>query len=129
MCKLLQVTVFLGAWVPVLAGLTGIILGPVMLGDDLSTSPSFDSHYAYLSGLLLAIGLGFWSTIRDIENKTQRFQILTALVFIGGLGRLYALISGGIPNTTMLFALVMELVVTPLLGLWQHKVAKTRQSL
>jgi hypothetical protein len=34
---------------------------------------SSDSHLRYLSGLLLGIGLCFWSTVPRIEAKTARF--------------------------------------------------------
>jgi Domain of unknown function (DUF4345) len=45
-------------------------------------------------------------------------------VFLGGLGRLYALFAVGVPDRAMLFGLTMELIVTPLLALWQTAVAR-----
>jgi hypothetical protein len=47
-----------------------------------------DHHERYLSGLLLAVGFAFWSTLSDIEHKTGQFRLLTGLVVIGGLCRL-----------------------------------------
>ena len=82
-----------------------------------------DSHFRYLSGLLFAIGLGFASTIPNIENHKSRFQLLTMIVLIGGMGRLAGIFLNGIPDNPMLFALVMELVVTPLLCLWQRRIS------
>jgi hypothetical protein len=122
--RALQAAVALLALVPVGAGLAGVIAGPAMVvGVD--TAPiSLDSHFRYLSGLLLAIGLGFWSTIPAIESKTARFRLLTALVVIGGLGRLVSAIQLGWPDDSMRFGLVMELVVTPLLACWQGWVAQ-----
>jgi hypothetical protein len=52
------------------------------------------SHERYLSGLLLAIGLAFWTTLSDIEGKTARFRLLTALVVIGGISRLVGVAFG-----------------------------------
>jgi hypothetical protein len=69
-------------------------------------------------------GSAFWSTIPAIEAKTVRFRLLTAIVFLGGLGRLYALFAVGVPDRAMLFGLTMELIVTPLLALWQTAVAR-----
>lgn len=125
---LLRAAVALGGVVPVTAGLTGLLFGLDMLptsdASPLLPSIALDSHYRYLSGLLLGIGLGFWSTLRRIEEKGARFRLLTAIVVLGGLGRLLGLAVQGTPPDSMLFALGMELVVTPLLCLWQWGVAR-----
>ncbi len=118
--RLLQLAVAAGGLVPVGAGLAGILMGPAMIGDAGGGSMPLDSHFRYLSGLLLAIGLGFWSTIPDIERQGRRFRLLTALVVLGGLGRLWSLLTMGMPDAPMLFGLAMELAVTPLLALWQY---------
>jgi hypothetical protein len=54
-----------------------------------------------------------------IESSAGRFRLLTAIVFIGGLGRAVSLETVGLPDFGMLFGLVMELAVTPALCLWQ----------
>jgi hypothetical protein len=79
-----------------------------------------DSHVRYLSGLMLAIGLGFWSTVPKIEAQGPRFRLLTTLVLIGGRGRLYALVLSGPPAVAMLGGLAMELLVTPGLAIWRE---------
>jgi hypothetical protein len=87
-----------------------------------------DSHFRYLSGLLLAIGIGFASCIAGIERKTKRFRLLALLVFAGGLGRLISLASAGVPGSGHLFGLAMELGAVPLLVLWQARVASRAPS-
>lgn len=119
--KSLQWTVFVLALIPVSAGLFGVLFGPALTGDRVSVSA--DSHFRYLSGLLLAIGIIFWSTIPAIEEKTGRFRLLTLIVVIGGLGRLIGLLLTGIPSLYMLGGLAMELVVTPIMAIWQTRVA------
>jgi hypothetical protein len=42
---------------------------------------------------------------------------------LGGLGRLMSLLSIGTASPAMRMALVMELLVTPSLALWQRRVA------
>jgi Domain of unknown function (DUF4345) len=121
--RLLQLAVAIGGLVPVGAGLAGILMGPGMVVEAAGPSLPLDSHFRYLSGLLLAIGLGFWSTIRDIERQGGRFRLLTAVVVLGGLGRLWSLMAMGMPDAPMLFGLFMELGVTPLLALWQFRLA------
>jgi hypothetical protein len=118
----LQIAVAIGGIVPVFGGFAGMVLGSSLLGDA-SGSPGLDSHIRYLSGLLFGIGLAFWSTIPGIEHKGKLFRLLTGFVVLGGLGRLSGIVFYGLPGTPMLAALIMELVVTPLLCLWQARLA------
>ena len=113
----LQTIVAVGGLIPVAAGLAGIFIGPAMVAA--TASVPLDSHFRYLSGLLLAIGLGFWSCVPGIERRSARFRLLTGLVFVGGLGRAVSLEAVGLPDLPMLLSLVMELGVTPALCLWQ----------
>lgn len=117
----LQYTVAVLGVVPVTAGLAGALAGTAMVENGATISA--DSHFRYLSGLLFGIGLCFWSTIPNIEDQTRRFRLLTLLVLVGGLGRLFGLLLGTVPPLPMLGALVMELAVTPALCLWQARIA------
>lgn len=119
--KLLQQSVAIVATLPVAAGLYGVLFGQALTGDAVSISA--ESHFRYLSGLLLGIGLCFWSTLPSIESKTGRFRLLTLLVVIGGLSRLIGLALTGLPSLFMLGGLVVELVIAPALCLWQTRVA------
>lgn len=122
----LQVAVALAGIVPVGAGLAGVLIGARMAdgaAGGIVAGLSLDSHVRYLSGLLLAIGLAFWSLIPTIERRSAAFRLLTAIVVVGGIARLAGLGLAGVPSMAMLLALVMELVVTPLLCLWQARVA------
>ncbi len=110
----LQACVALGAAWAVGAGAWGVIDG---LG---SRTAGLVSQGRYLSGLLMAIGLGYWTTIFNIEQKTARFRLLTALVAIGGLCRLLGLAMGDDVSLATLGPLVLELGLAPLLCLWQQ---------
>ena len=119
--KFLQQAVGLAAILPIATGLYGVLFGPALTNEMVSVSG--DSHFRFLSGLLLAVGLCFWSTVPAIEEKTGRFRLLTLLVALGGLARLLGLMLTGVPSFFMLGGLFMELVVTPFLCLWQTRVA------
>jgi hypothetical protein len=122
----LQVAVALCGLVPIAAGLAGVVLGPSMVDTPvagLHDAVALDSHYRYLSGLLLGIGLAFWSLIPSIVRQATAFRLLTALVVAGGMGRLFGIVLQGVPPPPMLFALAMEVIVTPLLCLWQARLA------
>ena len=117
--RLLQAAVLLAGFVPVLAGGAGVVLGDAMLGGG---GDILDSHFRYLSGLLLGIGLIFWALIPRIEQHGTIFRVLTGVVVMGGLGRLLGMIVHGLPSAAMTTALGMELVVTPLLCFAQARV-------
>jgi hypothetical protein len=116
----LRFCVGLAAIVPVAGGLSGAILS--LAGANAWSA----DHYRYLSGLLLAIGLGFWSTIPNIERQAARFRLLTVIVVIGGLCRLFGVALGDPLTPAVAAALVMELVATPLLCAWQGQVSITK---
>lgn len=120
--RCLQIVIAIAACVPVVAGAFGLLKGTGFL--DLRPNISADSHIRYLSGLLFAIGLAFWASIPHIEKHGGRIALLTAIVFVGGLARLLGLLVEGVPNAGMLFGLLMELIVTPSIWLWQRRVAR-----
>jgi hypothetical protein len=120
--RVLQIVVALASLVPMSAGAMGVLFGPAMV-DLIGAPASVDSHYRYLSGLLLGIGIAFATTVARIETHTTRFRLLAAIVVVGGLGRLLSLILRGVPDKPMLFGLAMELVVTPALAVWQARFA------
>jgi len=119
--KLLQQTVAIVATIPVATGLYGVLFGQALTGDAVSISA--ESHFRFMSGLLLGIGLCFWSTLPGIEEKTNRFRLLTLLVVIGGLSRLVGLVLTGLPSFFMVGGLTVELIVAPVLCLWQTRIA------
>ena len=120
--RALQIAVAAGSLIPLCAGGAGVIFGAAMVGAA-AVPVDADSHFRYLSGLLLGIGIAFVTTIPDIERRTARFRLLTAIVVVGGLGRLLGVVVRGYPGKPMLFGLLMELIVTPALAIWQARVA------
>jgi len=121
---LLQLSVTVCSLVPILAGGAGLVLGPALVDAGFVDGRDLDSHFRYLSGLLLGIGLAYAASVPGIERHRTRFLMLCAFVVLGGLGRLLALLLNGVPSPVMLAALAMELVVTPLLTYWQGRVAR-----
>lgn len=122
--RLLQLAVGLACLVPLVTGLAGVVRGPAMVEAGLAGAhPDLESHFRYLSGLLLGIGIGFALSIPTIERRSELFVILSGTVVVGGLARLADLLMSGAPSTPHVLALGMELVVVPLLFAWQRKVA------
>ena len=120
----LQMVVAVLGLIPTLTGLAGILLGPDFLRLDPPWPVDLDSHFRFLSGVFLGVGLGFYSCIPAIETRTERARLLGGLIVLGGLARLYSLAVYGAPSAGHLFGLGMELVVVPLLLLWQTRLAQ-----
>ncbi|HTU10360.1 MAG TPA: DUF4345 domain-containing protein [Allosphingosinicella sp.] len=124
--RLLQLAVALGCLSPFWFGLRGMIEGPAMLEGVEPGQAAADllSHYRYLSGLFLGIGLVLASCVRRIEARTIRFRWACAAILVGGLARAAGLAMGDAPSAAHLVALAAELGVVPLLLLWQARVAR-----
>jgi hypothetical protein len=121
--RLLQIVVAVAAFVPVASGLTGVALGQAFLTNG-PLDFALDSHFRFLSGLLAAIGLIYWSVVPQIEKHTLVFSRLTVLVVAGGLARLYGVLVAGPPPASMLFGLFMELVAAPAIWLWHWRLVR-----
>ncbi len=121
--RALQAVVGIACLVPILVGIEGVLKGAGMF--KLAVIPvSLDSHYRYLSGIFLMLGMAFASTIPAIEHQGKRFRLLGAMVVMGGLARALSWAAVGAPSLGHKLGLVMELVVVPLLMLWQARVAR-----
>ena len=121
--RLLQTLIAVGGFVPVGGGLAGALLGDAMLGGA-HGDPDLDSHVRYLSGLLLGIGRAYWEAIPTIERRTDRIRLLTLIVLLAGLIRVTGILFVAVPSVPMILTPGMELVVTPLICLWQARVAR-----
>ena len=124
--RLLRIAIAVACMVPIIAGGMGVLLGPGMFGINTATVAA-DSHYRYLSGLLFGIGILFLTTVPRIETSTARFRLLAIIVIVGGLGRLLGVLFNRDVDALSLFALGMELGVTPTFLVWQARVAARRR--
>lgn len=123
--RLLQAVVAIGCLIPIAAGGVGIVRGATFLKGVHGPLPAdLESHFRYLSGLLLGIGIGFAACIPAIERRGPIFRTLGLIVVVGGLGRLSSLLREGPPSTGHALGLAMELGAMPLLLLWQARVAR-----
>jgi len=120
--RLLQLVIAIAGLIPVSAGMWGGLRGIAMLGYW--GDAAVDSHFRYLSGLLLGVGVAYWSAIPDIERQGARISLLTLTVVTGGFFRAFGMLVDGSPGPVMSGALIVELVVAPLIYLWQLRVAR-----
>lgn len=119
--RLLQVVVAVLCLSPLGFGLMGI-MHPDSFGGDMPIG--VDSHFRYLSGIFFGLGIMAASCVPRIEAQTDRFFWVVLLVVIGGVARLHGFVFAGAPEGTQFYAVFVELVLTPLVGLWQRRVAR-----
>jgi len=118
----LQICVALAGLVPVAGGMDGVIWGAGAMGEMAPTA--MDSQFRFLSGLLAAIGVAYWTTVPEIERAGQRFMLLTLIIVAGGFARALGMLIAGPPGNLMSAALALELVVAPALFLWQTRIQR-----
>lgn len=121
--RLLQIAIALACLVPLTMGGLSVVRGVEVL-KGVAPAPDLDSHFRYLSGIFLGLGIAFATCVPAIERKGPRFRLLGAMVVAGGLARLLSWYVVGAPGFGHRFGLAMELGVVPLLMLWQWRVAR-----
>jgi hypothetical protein len=121
--RLLQGAVALACLVPLTTGTLSVVRGVTYI-KGAPALPDLDSHFRYLSGIFLMLGIAFATCIPSIERRGPRFRLLGAMVVAGGLARLLSWAMIGPPGFGHRFGLAMELGVVPLLMLWQTRVER-----
>jgi hypothetical protein len=119
--KLLQIALALAGLVLGGFGLAGIFFGATF--TEFSGNVVMDSYIRFLKGMLLAIGLVYWSSIPQIERQGERISLVTFILVLGAVPRLMAVIGHGVPTIGIMVGLAGELIVAPLLWGWQRRVA------
>jgi len=94
----LQITIAILSLVPLSIGAIGIVLGTSRWLPANTITPDFDSHYRYIAGYYVSLGLlGLW-VIPRIERHTGLFRVICASVFMGGVGRVASIFQVGLPG-------------------------------
>jgi hypothetical protein len=123
--RLLQIAVAVAGLIGVVLGLTGVLFGT--MHADLSGDVVLDSYVRFGKGVLLAIGLIYWSSMPQIERHGERIALISLILVFGSLSRLLSLAGHGVPTLGIIGNLIAGLVFVPLLWLWQRHVARVAQ--
>jgi hypothetical protein len=122
---LLQVAVAVAGLAGVVLGLTGVLFGT--MHSDLSGDVVLDGYVRFGKGVLLAIGLVYWSCVPRIERQGERISLVTFILVLGTLSRLFSVAGHGVATLGIVANLIAGLILVPLLWLWQRRVATLAQ--
>ncbi len=116
----LQVLLGVLSLIPLLVASLGLLFGAGRFLPEEVVTPGFDSHYRYITGYYLSLTLLAWWVIPNIENHVVPLRIVSAAIFMGGVGRLVSVLEVGLPSPVDIGFTVLELLF-PLLLIWQAR--------
>ena len=124
--RLLQAAVALGCLSPFWFGLKGMIEGPAMLVgvEPGRARPIWSAITAICPGCSSGSGWSSPPACPGSRRGRARLRWAAGAIVLGGLARLGGLAMGDAPSLAHHIALAAELGLTPLLVLWQARVAR-----
>lgn len=111
-------------------GLSGLSLAhgtdsPVYGDDPLPALESLDSNLRFMGGIGVGLGLVLLWITPHIERHTSPFRLIWFCALLGGGGRIVSWMDVGQPPMPMVVFTAVEVVVVPILFVWQARIART----
>ncbi|MEZ6011298.1 MAG: DUF4345 domain-containing protein [Hyphomonas sp.] len=118
----LQIALGVFSLIPVAFAILGFVAGAGRLSPD-GVAVDLDNQYRYFSGMYLVVAFMLWSIIPAIEKHGRTLFLVSAAIFIGGLGRIVSYMTMGAPAQDLVVGMGIELVAPVIFVLWQRTVA------
>jgi hypothetical protein len=99
-------------------------IGPQAIIGGTAVNPTMAGEDRFFAGLLLCSGLALVWCARDVQHKGVHISLLAAVFFVGGLGRLLAVLIDGMPHPFYIAMLVLELGLPPVMVVVARRVAE-----
>jgi hypothetical protein len=114
--------------IPLLTGLGDLIHGVGFLSAAGAQVPAESLTNAVLNSHLMfagAIWFGYapliWYATNNLSERIPLLRILFSLIFLSGLGRLFAFYLYGSPGTVLVGAMAIELLLPPIIVIWSAR--------
>jgi hypothetical protein len=104
--------------------LAHLAIGPEAIIGGADVNPTSDGEDRFFAGVFLCLGIALLWCVRDVQHKRIYVNFIAAGFFIGGIGRLLALILVGTPHPFYVAMLVVELAVPPVMVFAANRVAE-----
>ncbi|HYZ66474.1 MAG TPA: DUF4345 domain-containing protein [Mycobacterium sp.] len=101
-----------------------LAIGPQAVIGGTAVNPTMAGEDRFFAGLFLCSGIALLWCARDVQRKCVYVSLRAAAFFVGGLGRLLAVVLDGAPNPVYVATLVVELVLPPLMVAVARRVAE-----
>jgi hypothetical protein len=98
-------------------------IGPRAIIGGVAVNPTMAGEDRFFAGLLLCYGIALLWCARDVQHKRIHIDVLAAALFVGGIGRLLAIVLDGPPHPFYVAMLVLELSLPPLMVVMARRVA------
>lgn len=99
-------------------------IGPQAIIGGTAVNPTMAGEDRFFAGLLLCSGVALLWCARGVQRKRVYINLLAAAFFVGGLGRLLAVLIDGMPHPFYIAMLVLELALPPLMVVVARRVAE-----
>jgi hypothetical protein len=119
----LQAVLTVGGVVVVATGIFGVVTGADGMPGDNVSSASVESELRFLYVFWIAYGVALIRIAPHAVTETRAVRALALILFIAGLARAFAWVDVGRPDGLFVALMIVELVVPPLLVVWQARLA------
>ena len=99
-------------------------IGPKAIISGVAVNPTMAGEDRFFAGLLLCFGIALLWCARDVQHKRVHINLLAAVFFVGGIGRLLAVLLDGAPHPFYVAMLAVELALPPLMVMVAKRVAE-----
>jgi uncharacterized protein DUF4345 len=103
--------------------LAHMAIGPRAILGSVPVNATMAGEDRFFAGLLLCYGVALLWCSRDVAHKRIYISLLAVVFFVGGIGRLLAVVLDGPPHPFYVAMLGLELALPPLMIVAASRVA------
>jgi hypothetical protein len=100
-----------------------LVIGPRAIIGSVAVNPTMAGEDRFFAGMFLCFGIALLWCSRDVQRKRIYVNLLAAVLFVGGIGRLLAVVIDGPPHPFYVAMLALELALPPLMVVAANRVA------
>jgi hypothetical protein len=120
----LRRTLYVLAFIPILTGAWTVAMGADSVLGAGDASPGLESELRFYSVWWIGAGIFLLWLAPRVEERTLETRVFCALLFLGGLSRVFAALATDWPSTGQIILMVLEFVLAVVLAVWQARVAR-----
>ena len=111
------------ALIPIATGLASVVFGTEIIREGGGSNANVESELRYYAVFYVGFGLYLWSIAPEIASRGRELRWAAAVLFCGGLARVVGVLIDGWPEADYVMLMAVELVLPPVLVLWQRSIA------